>query len=54
MNDMDPKQQNFPLILYPFAWLVYAICAVQTGLTYIGVIKPPPKESENNWRGLPW
>lgn len=54
MNDMDPKQQKFPLILYPFAWLVVAICAVQSGLSYIGVIEPPPEKYKNNWRGLPW
>jgi hypothetical protein len=54
MNDMDPKQQKFPLILYPFAAAIWVVCAVQAALAHAGIIKPPPKEYENNWRGLPW
>ena len=52
MNDMDPKQQNFPLILYPFAWFLYALCAVKTGLARAGIIKTPPPN--DNWRSPPW
>jgi len=52
MNDMDPKQQKFPLILYPFAWGLYMLCAVKTGLSYAGIIKPPPPN--DNWKGPPW
>ena len=52
MKDMDPKQQEFPLILYPFAWFLYALCAVKAGLARAGIIKTPPPN--DNWRSPPW
>lgn len=51
--DRDPRQEA-PLAIYVLAALVYAGIAIAVRLARVGIIKPPPKKYENNYRGLPF
>lgn len=52
LPDRHPNQQRFPLILYPFAVIIFALCGIQAVLAEAGIIKPPPPN--DHWKAPPW